>query len=83
MVRRLLDWRNLFGYKWSQDSTAFVDSELSAALFGQTRRAVLAPLYGHRRQGAATPSFSYFIRADAKLERCGIAGDKEPAAGGC
>ena len=64
-------------------STLFVDSELSAALFGQTRWAVLALLYGHRGQGAAIPSFSHSIRADAKLERCGIAGDKEPAAGGC
>ena len=41
-------------------STIFVDSGLSAALYGQTRRAVLALLYGHRRQGAATPSFSHF-----------------------
>jgi predicted nucleotidyltransferase/DNA-binding transcriptional ArsR family regulator len=36
-------------------STAFGDSELSAALFGQTRRAVLALLYGH-------PGQSYYLR---------------------
>jgi hypothetical protein len=63
-------------------STTFLDSMLSALLPGQTRRAVLALLYGRPGQGAATPSFSHFIRADAKLERCGIAVDKEPAAGG-
>ena len=36
-------------------STTFVDSELSAALFGQTRRAVLALLYSH-------PGQSYYLR---------------------
>jgi len=36
-------------------STNFVDSELSAALFGQIRRAILALLYGH-------PSQSYYLR---------------------
>jgi predicted nucleotidyltransferase/DNA-binding transcriptional ArsR family regulator len=36
-------------------STAFAGSELSAALFGQTRRAILALLYGH-------PDQSYYLR---------------------
>ena len=36
-------------------STAFASSQLSAALFGQTRRAILALLYGH-------PDQSYYLR---------------------
>ena len=36
-------------------STAFTESGLSAALFGQTRRAILALLYGH-------PGQSYYLR---------------------
>ena len=36
-------------------STAFASSQLSAALFGQTRRAILALLYGH-------PDESYYLR---------------------
>ncbi len=36
-------------------STVFAGSELSAALFGQTRRAILALLYGH-------PDQSYYLR---------------------
>ncbi len=36
-------------------STSFGGSELSAALFGQTRRAILALLYGH-------PDQSYYLR---------------------
>ena len=36
-------------------STVFAGSELSAALFGQTRRAILALLYGH-------PDQAYYLR---------------------
>jgi predicted nucleotidyltransferase len=46
-------------------STAFVDSELSAALFGQTRRSVLALLYGH-------PGQSYYLRQLVRTARLGL-----------
>jgi predicted nucleotidyltransferase len=46
-------------------STPIAGSELSAALFGQTRRAILALLYGH-------PDQSYYFRQLVRSARLGL-----------
>jgi predicted nucleotidyltransferase len=46
-------------------STVSTNSNLSAALFGQTRRAVLALLYGH-------PDEAYYLRQLARLGKLGL-----------
>lgn len=46
-------------------STAFADSGLSGALFGQTRRAILALLYGH-------PDQSYYLRQLVRAAGIGL-----------
>ncbi len=46
-------------------STAFAGSELSAALFGQTRRAILALLYGHTDQ-------AYYLRQLVRSAHLGL-----------
>jgi len=46
-------------------STALTSSSLAAALFGQTRRAILALLYGH-------PDEAYYLRQLARLGGLGL-----------
>lgn len=46
-------------------STAFAGSELSAALFGQTRRAILALLFGH-------PDRAYYLRQLVRSASVGL-----------
>jgi len=46
-------------------STAFAESGLAAALFGQTRRAILGLLYGH-------PDQSYYLRQLVRSARLGL-----------
>jgi predicted nucleotidyltransferase len=48
-------------------STASINSNLSAALFGQTRRALLALLYGH-------PDEAYYLRQLARAGGLGLGG---------